>query len=206
MNKPTHAYVEIIALLIMNAVPLLGVLFLNWQPVKVVMFYWLETLVMGVFTLLRMMAVWPIKELRFFQALMFCFIFCLNFGLFSTVHGFFILKFLSQDELLPEYSVEHILPNSLNLATQLDLLWPLCSVVVVQAFIMVRDLVMRTIDSQLDEMKKPYKRIAVQQVAILTCAFLSTVFPQTAFLLMLAMIAVKTGVDIYIWQQSKHRS
>lgn len=199
----SQSHIELIALIVMNAVPIVGVLFFNWQPVKAVMFYWLETLVLGVFTFLRLLTVWSLKEPRNVMGLVACLAFCFHFGLFSSVHGFFILSFINKDGVLPEYTVEQILPNSVNMATGLGLLWPLCSVVAFYGLITIKDIVLRKLGSEHDETIKPYKRIAVQQFTILGCAFLSTLVPQTTLLLMVIMVLVKTLVDIHLWKQER---
>lgn len=200
--KP-QAHVEIVALILMNAVPIFGVIFFGWQPLKVVMFYWLETLVIGAMTVLRMFLIWPIKKLGFFQTLIMCFIFCFHFGLFCTVHGFFILSFLNQDSILPDYAVQEVLPNAMYIAIHLDLFLPMCSIFVVYGLMTIKDVAMKKLDSQNEEMMKPYKRIVIQQFAVLGFAFLSTQIPRTAFIMMLVMIAVKTIVDIHIWKKER---
>lgn len=200
VNRKPQAHIELIALMIMNIVPIVGVLFFDWQAVKVVMFYWLETLVLGVFAVLRLLSIWSLRKPLAFAGLVACLIFCLHFGLFSSVHGFFILSLLNQDSTLPEYTVEQILPNSLNMANQLNLWWPLCSVVIFYGLTTIKDIATRQLGSQREETIKPYKRIAVQQFTILGCAFLGTIVPKTAFLLMLVMVGVKTVVDIYLWR------
>lgn len=202
MNKP-HAHVAWIALVFINLVPLLGVVFFNWQPVKVVMFYWLETLTLGVDTLLRMLCIGLSARPFKLAGLVMCVVFCFHFGLFSSVHGYLILELLNQNDLLPNYKVEHVLPNSVNMARQLELLMPVCVAWVCYGLMTLKDMLTQRLTSLNHEMMRPYKRIAVQQFAILGCAFLSVMLPRTAFLLMLVMVVVKTVVDVYGWKKDR---
>ena len=48
------SYGAVVALLVANAVPLIGVLFLGWNVWTILTIYWLENGVVGVFNVLKM--------------------------------------------------------------------------------------------------------------------------------------------------------
>ncbi|WP_157976487.1 DUF6498-containing protein [Parahaliea mediterranea] len=75
-------------LVVVNLLPLYGVLWLDWDVAALVVLYWSENLVVGFYTLLKMLVTSPIGGL--FTA---CF-FTVHYGGFCAVHGLFILKML----------------------------------------------------------------------------------------------------------------
>lgn len=73
------------ALLLANLIPVFGVLFFDWDARNVLLLYWLENLVIGAYTLLRMLATHKWKALG--SALFFSF----HYSFFCGGHGMFIL-------------------------------------------------------------------------------------------------------------------
>lgn len=84
--------VSLIILVGANLFPLAGVFLLGWEALDVVLFYWWETLIFGVFVLLKMVLVrYPILHFHFFKFIwvpVFCFAY---FGVFGTCYGAFML-------------------------------------------------------------------------------------------------------------------
>ena len=75
-------------LIAVNFLPVLGVLFLNWDVAALMVLYWSENLVIGFYTIAKMLLKSPIGGL--FSALFFC----VHYGGFCAVHGLFILTML----------------------------------------------------------------------------------------------------------------
>lgn len=82
-------------LVLVNLLPLAGVLFLDWDVAALVVLYWSENLVLGFYTLLRMLLVSPLGGL-FTGAF-----FLLHYGGFCAAHGLFIGSFLLGDDFDP---------------------------------------------------------------------------------------------------------
>jgi len=82
------------ALIVANAVPLAGALFLGWELAPILALYWAESAVIGCVTVLRILTnrtgPWPAKLLA-------APMFCVHFGLFMFVHGTFLSVALSGD-------------------------------------------------------------------------------------------------------------
>ncbi len=93
----------VVALVIANAIPLGGILFLGWSVWTILILYWLENGVIGLFNVLKMVraegpsiegsARWrvngrPADQLTRAQMIPF---FTLHYGLFWLVHGVFVL-------------------------------------------------------------------------------------------------------------------
>ncbi|MFA6549262.1 MAG: DUF6498-containing protein, partial [Candidatus Margulisiibacteriota bacterium] len=44
-----------LALIIANAVPIFGVIFLGWETIDILFIYWFESLIIGIFNVLKML-------------------------------------------------------------------------------------------------------------------------------------------------------
>ena len=91
----------VVALIVANAIPLIGVLFFGWSVWNILIVYWLENGIVGVFNVLKMATAegtgqleettWgnrPTAETRKSRLIPF---FIVHYGLFWVVHGFFVL-------------------------------------------------------------------------------------------------------------------
>lgn len=92
---------SLLALLTANLLPLLGVLALNWDVAPIMIFYWSENLVVGFYNVLKMRRAQgsvegsgttlndrPVREADR-KAMIFFFI--VHYGIFTLVHGLFIM-------------------------------------------------------------------------------------------------------------------
>ncbi|MBI2446017.1 hypothetical protein HYV43_06530 [Candidatus Micrarchaeota archaeon] len=102
---------SVIVLLLSNAVPLVGVLFFGWDQALLLLLYWLESAVIGVFSLLKLWGVGGAPAKPLFDSghlkwlgqfavvvvkLLATVFFTFHFGIFMLVHFFFILAFLPE--------------------------------------------------------------------------------------------------------------
>ena len=90
--------VPLLALLVANAVPLFGVLFLKWDAFYVVLLYWAENLVIGFYNVLKMAFVKASHPAEHLGKLFMIPFFMVHYGGFTAVHGFFILAIFSKDQ------------------------------------------------------------------------------------------------------------
>jgi hypothetical protein len=91
----------VVALIVANLIPLIGVLFLGWSVWNILIVYWLENGIVGVFNVLKMATAQgtgqpegmtannrPVAETRKTRLIPF---FIVHYGLFWVVHGIFVL-------------------------------------------------------------------------------------------------------------------
>lgn len=71
------------------AVMVAGVVFFDWPTFTVLAFYWLENVIIGAFTMLRILAAGARTE-RYAESLATAVFFCVHYGLFCVVHGIFV--------------------------------------------------------------------------------------------------------------------
>ena len=82
----TYTRPAILALIIANLVPLLGVFAYGWNLYTLVMVYWSENILIGVFTLVKMAfvkKVGPVGKTKLYKTLLFCAV----YGTFVVIHG-----------------------------------------------------------------------------------------------------------------------
>ncbi|MHC4553924.1 MAG: DUF6498-containing protein [Planctomycetota bacterium] len=115
--QKSFSNLPLIALLVSNTLPIFGVLFFSWDLFAIVLLYWTENIVIGFYTVLKMM----FYETSNKSALAGSFPstippFILHYGGFTMGHGLFLLALFNPDAI----------PSNLT--------WP-CFLVFLQAFV-----------------------------------------------------------------------
>jgi hypothetical protein len=162
-------------LIIANLVPLTGILFLSWDLFSVLFFYWLESAVVGIYNIARMMF---IKSLHKTSGIIF---FIVHYSAFMAGHGFFIFALFS--------------PASIKMSTVILGLVSLTishGVSFVTNFIGHKEYEKVTISQQ---MLAPYRRIFVMHITIMLCALLLSLF-SLPLVTMLILVFLKIAIDI----------
>lgn len=83
------------ALIGVNILPLLGVLLLDWDVAALMVLYWSENLIIGFYTLLKMVSASPLGGLASGA------FFLIHYGGFCAVHGVFIMALLVDADFEP---------------------------------------------------------------------------------------------------------
>ena len=206
----------LLALILVNLSPVIGVLWLDWDVAAIVILYWLENIVIGFYSLVK------ILQRNGLPGIFHTLFFCIHFGGFCGAHGLFIFALLGGDELQ-----DALFPKG-------DEAWPAFLVFPQMLFIAIRHVlehaspgvlyawaglfVSHGISLALNYfqqgeyrhatiktlMSAPYKRIAILHVAIIAGAWgvLSLGSPLS---LLLALIAVNIVIDVYLHRRSHGR-
>jgi hypothetical protein len=220
-NKPLQKpSLSIIALMIANLVPLIGVVFLGWDAAAIVLLYWIENLIVGFFNMLRMLLVKVESRSMQFQKLFMIPFFCVHFGGFCAVHGVFLLIFFkigSPDNAMTDSSAWMGPLISLQLlygvVTQLwharppGLEWPAVGLFVSHGVSFIKNFINRQQYLRLkmkDIMVRPYKRIILMHVAIIIGGVLIMKLGSPVALLCF-LVFLKIALDIWLHIKS-HRS
>ncbi|MEM1113189.1 MAG: DUF6498-containing protein [Pseudomonadota bacterium] len=82
-------------LVLVNLLPLAGVLWFDWDVGALMILYWSENLIIGFYTLVRILVVAPLGGI--FAGLFFT----VHYGGFCAVHGMFIVSMLFDSEMNP---------------------------------------------------------------------------------------------------------
>lgn len=203
-----------LALVLANLIPLFGVLYLDWDVGSIVVLYWLENLVIGGYTILKMLITG--KSGALFNVLFFI----VHYGGFCAVHGLFVLQLTAFGTDTPEALSETSWPGPLvlvemflNLMRQLlaaapeHVIWVIIAMVLSHGVSFALNFIGQGEykSSRVHQlMTAPYKRIAVLHIAIIAGAFLVKQLGSPLGLL-LALVALKIGLDIMLHNRS-HRA
>jgi hypothetical protein len=203
----------LLALVLANLVPVFGVLFLHWDVGAIVVLYWTENLVVGLYTLLKM---WAAGRTTAIGLMLF---FCVHYGGFCAIHGVFVME-LTQfagaiSSTLPVASWPGplvLIQKVIYLGQQIldaappEFSWAILALLLSHGasfmllFVGQHEYRHTTVDKL---MMAPYKRIAVLHIAIIAGGFLVVELGQPMGLL-LALVALKIGMDIMLHNRS-HR-
>lgn len=141
------------ALVIVNLVPLVGVLFFEWTVFEILLLFWAENLVIGVINVARY---WTLYEKRnHAMLLLYIPFFCLHYGAFALGHLVFLVSIFRPED-----------PNAWSLTA---LLVPILALIASHAYSYFAHFIGQReyLDvSPQQLMSQPYKRVVVLHLAI----------------------------------------
>lgn len=85
------------ALVLANLVPLFGALFLDWSVYELMALFWFENVILGLLNVVRLLTASPGGVVPHAAKLFLVPFFCVHYGLFTFVHGTFVLALFSGD-------------------------------------------------------------------------------------------------------------
>lgn len=91
LSKKDLTDIPVISLLFANAIPVFGVLFLNWDAFYIVLLYWAENLVIGFYNVLKIAFAAVPNPIAHAGKLFLIPFFIIHYGGFTAIHGFFVL-------------------------------------------------------------------------------------------------------------------
>ena len=221
-HKPSQTpSASIVALTVANLIPLIGVLFFGWDAAAIVLLYWIENLVVGFYNILRMILVKGKSPGRLFQKLFMIVFFCVHFGGFCAVHGFFLLVFFKIGS--PDKAMDHpdpwlgpfiFLQLLYGVVMQLwhsrppGLEWPVLGLFVSHGVSFIKNFINGQLYLTLkieDIMMRPYQRIVLMHVAIIAGGVLIMKLGSPVALLSF-LIFIKIGIDLWLHARSHRKA
>ena len=209
---PTQKLTAIV-LMAANFIPLLGVLFYDWDLQSVMLLYWLENLVVGLVNIIRILFV--VAEKQIAQRLSKALFFCVHYGIFCLGHGALLFELLNiridgVDKMFSPFDFFTHFPlffdflrNSIGTTGTIALFGILVShLFSLRTHYFIGGERYRLTISK--AMHLPYQRIFVMQLGLLIGAFLIEEFGSTV-LLLIAMIAAKIMADVF-FHRKEHRT
>ena len=174
-----------LALIVANLVPVAGVLLLGWRIGDVMMLFWAESAVIGLFNLLKLVRIggWSVLLVGPF--------FVGHYGAFMAGHLLFIYGFFGDSFTGGgDVSVAEVLADFMQLAPALLAFVISHGVSYFSNFLGRREYLGRTVNQQMGE---PYKRIVIMHVTIIFGGFmtlaLGSSLPALLLLVMLKLLA-----------------
>ena len=158
-------------ILLLNLIPVAGVLWLGWDAGQILMLYWVENLIIGVMALVRILTARGVDEpvngappegpVR-----LGCF-FTFHYGVFTLVHGVFTMVLASRILGCADVLWSRVFANPV-------FHWAVLAAAAIQVVILVRDWWRSGLwrrSTPFMEMFRPYGRIVVLHVTVLACAW-----------------------------------
>ena len=194
---------SLLALVTVNLIPLAGVLLFGWDVAALMILYWSENLVLGFYTLARMLIVSPLGGC--FSGLFFL----IHYGGFCGVHGMFIMLTLVDSDFSPfpqeTWPLFLVFPQILfNVSSAIFADAPAEWIVAFIAMFVshgVSFLVNFLHGPERDTatlgelMSAPYGRIVVLHIAIIAGGFAVMALGQPVFML-IVLVVLKMGMDL----------
>ena len=219
LEHVTHEYtgdrrlISLVTLIVANILPLIGVLFYDWDVAALVVLYWSENLVLGFYTLAKMLVTSPVGGV--FSGLFFL----IHYGGFCAVHGLFIVTLLVDPEadvlaggqtwpfffVFVELLVDVVSFVLAQAPTQW--LWAFAALFIshgvsfVLNFLLAREREKTALNAL---MTAPYGRIIVMHIAVILGAMAITALGQPLFMLLI-LVVLKTAVDIALHLREHQR-
>ena len=185
-------------LIVLNLVPVVGVLHWGWQSFDLIFLYWLENLVIGFFTLARMLVRPYGHGLELIFPLFIAPFFALHYGGFCWGHGTFVVSMFGPEAL----DGFNLLPTTLSVLSSPVMLFALTALAFIQLLDWLRDVRQRGFgaDSVVSLMVRPYRRIVVLHLTILAAGFALAALDEPLLGLVI-LIGVKTASDVWHWRK-----
>jgi hypothetical protein len=208
-----RAYSDPLALanLAVDCLPVAAVAFLGWGAAPLVALYWLENLVVGLFTAARMVASAFSHPVKAAMAVFTVPFFTFHYGMFCFVHGIFVQTFAQLHDNQPRDDF----PSLLGLVgwavnSGPDMIYFLGAIIAVSAAYFLRDFLLRgryKTANPGEEMFSPYGRIVTLHIALLLGAGLTLSLGQPLWgVLLLIALRVIFGVFLSIQRFLKRQS
>ncbi|MFL5728061.1 MAG: DUF6498-containing protein [Cytophagaceae bacterium] len=171
-------------ILITNLIPVAGVLYAGWNVYEIVLMYWWETLVIGLFCLISLIISNAEKNLLVRGG--FAVFFFVHFGLFSAIQGLFIFIMLKGDHIDHAQSLQY-------------------GVLILFFNYLIHFFNDYIFSGKYKSRESPslfgvYGRIVIQQFVILIGGYITTKTAMSSDIRMLTLlIALKTSVDLGVY-------
>jgi hypothetical protein len=185
-----------LVLVLANLGPVYGVLFLGWKVFPIIFLFWLENLVIGGLNVFRMLLADPAnKPVWLLKAFIIPF-FCIHFGLFTFVHGIFVIGFFGgmfrAGAPFPDGDIV------IGFIREYRLSWAIIGLAASHAISFAVNFIgdgeyLKANPIKL--MQQPYGRVIVLHITILAGGFLVTIL-QSPIVGLLLLVALKIGLDL----------
>lgn len=183
-------------ILVVDLLPIFAVIFYGWSATPLVALYWLENLIIGVFTILRILANALSNRASLALSLFLIPFFFFHYGLFCFVHGIFLHVFAGIAETGGDAGAET--PVGLvnwALSSGEGMIFFVLAIIGINAVLYATDFIGKgqfRDTNPMAEMFAPYGRIVTLHVAIILGAFLTLALgqPLTAVLFLILLRVV----------------
>lgn len=187
-----------LVLIFSNIIPLVGVLFFSQDLKTIIILYWAETGIIGLFNILKILFVDSEQKISLKIKILFIAFFSIHFGMFMIVHFVFLLAFLFSRYLSDTLSLIQAMPFSYYMLV--GFFFSHGTSFVYNYFILGER---KKVELQ-QLMIHPYSRVIIMHLTILFGGIVSIIFGQPVLLLIL-LIFGKTIADLIFHLKERER-
>ena len=187
---------SVVVLVLANLVPLFGVFVWGWEVFPLLLLFWFENVIIGLFNVVKMLVAWPGEPAKWAAKLFLIPFFCFHYGMFTFVHGVFVVGFFGG-----AFRAGARFPDAAffwQQAVELKLIWPVLGLAVSHAVSFAWNYLghgeyQRASVPAL--MQQPYGRVVVLHLTILLGGFLMMALQSPTVGLAL-LVALKIALDL----------
>ena len=187
---------SVVLLFLSNLVPLYGVFYLHWKVFPILLLFWMENVLVGIFNVFKMLVASPTASSSWLVKIFLIPFFCLHYGMFTLVHGVFVFGFFggyfTSGAGFPD---ENSLFQAIG-AYQLG--WAVLALLLSHSASFAINYIGKGEYKQAnlqDLMEQPYGRVVLLHMTILLGGFLVMSLGSPIFALLI-LILLKTFIDI----------
>jgi hypothetical protein len=211
--------ISLLTLIGANLIPVAGIFLFDWDVTYIVLLYWLENLIVGFYNILKMALFRMEQRADNFIKLFYIPFFCIHYGGFCAVHGFFLTTFfkIGTDASPLANNVTWWGPLVfLQLLYSVvarfwasgppELIWGVAGLFISHGISFVENYIggREYITSSMSRlMHQPYQRIVIMHLAIIAGGIFVMKL-DSPVVLMLILVILKIGFDLHLHNKS-HR-
>jgi hypothetical protein len=200
-ERQTLSKPSVWALIIANLYPVIGVIFFNWQTYPLLLFFWTENLVIGFYTVLKMLVASG-ENAKPAAKLFTVPFFCLHYGIFTLVHGVFVVALFGS--ILADDTINA--GTLTQQALEYQMFWGVLALLISHGISFFKNYIGKNEYQQAELQKlmfQPYGRVVILHITIIIGGFLS-VFLGSPLIALLFLIILKVAIDV-ITHLREHR-
>ncbi len=194
--KPEKSFLpSVIALVVSNLVPVFGVLFLGWEAYPLMLLFWIENVLIGIFNVLKMLFCSPDNPAVWMGKLFIVPFFTVHYGIFTFVHGVFVMFVFNEGMRSASFPNAQAVWDTIR---REHLIWGIVGLAVSHAISFATNYIGRGEYKQASLsllMMQPYGRVMVLHVTIIIGGALMMALNSPTFGLLLLM-ALKIALDV----------
>ena len=187
---------SVLLLIAANLVPIYGVLFLHWQVFPVLVVFWMENVIIGIFNVCKMLVASPASPGSWIGKIFLIPFFCFHYGMFTFVHGIFVFVlfggYFTADASFPDED------SLFQVIGHFQLGWAFSALLISHAASFVINYIRKGEYKQAklgELMQQPYSRVVLLHVTILLGGFL-VMFLGSPIYALLLLVLLKMYIDI----------
>jgi hypothetical protein len=187
---------SVLFLILANLVPIFGVFILHWQVFPILLLFWMENVMVGLFNALKMLLATPTVPSIWIAKLFIIPFFCLHYGLFTLAHGVFVFGFFGG-----YFSELDSFPNANSVSqgiADFQLGWAVLALFLSHIVSFAINYVGKGEYKQaklMELMFQPYSRVAILHITIVIGAFLVMLANAPTYVLVI-LILLKIFIDV----------